>query len=140
MHKPQCLGRNFDEILRVIDSLQLTENYQVATPVNWKEGDDCVIVPSLKEPACYKTLTWLSRSGNKSSLAIHLYPSKTYLKLQALTETPGELCMFFRLFDDESKTYAYLTADPNTEKAVLVDPVSFPVERDAIAIFSKSFV
>lgn len=47
---PASTGRNFEEILRVIDSLQLTDGYQVATPVNWKDGDDCVIVPSLKDP------------------------------------------------------------------------------------------
>lgn len=47
---PASTGRNFEEILRVIDSLQLTDNYQVATPVNWKDGEDCVIVPSLKDP------------------------------------------------------------------------------------------
>ncbi|MGD1714066.1 peroxiredoxin [Hydrocoleum sp. CS-953] len=51
---PASTGRNFDEILRVIDSLQLTDNYQVATPVNWKDGDDCVIVPSLKDPEVLK--------------------------------------------------------------------------------------
>jgi GTP-binding protein HflX len=44
---PASTGRNFDEILRVIDSLQLTDNYQVATPVNWKDGEDCVVVPSI---------------------------------------------------------------------------------------------
>jgi alkyl hydroperoxide reductase subunit AhpC len=44
---PPSTGRNFDEILRVIDSLQLTDNYKVATPVNWKDGDDCVVVPSI---------------------------------------------------------------------------------------------
>ena len=48
---PAATGRNFDEILRVIDSLQLTDNYSVATPVDWKDGQDCVIVPSLKDPA-----------------------------------------------------------------------------------------
>ncbi|HUN60263.1 MAG TPA: peroxiredoxin [Candidatus Binataceae bacterium] len=47
---PQSTGRNFDEILRVIDSLQLTDNHSVATPANWKDGEDCVIVPSLKDP------------------------------------------------------------------------------------------
>lgn len=51
---PASTGRNFNEILRVIDSLQLTDNYQVATPVDWKDGDDCVIVPSLKDPEVLK--------------------------------------------------------------------------------------
>ena len=46
---PASTGRNFDEILRVIDSLQLTANYQVATPVNWKDGEDCIIVPSVPD-------------------------------------------------------------------------------------------
>jgi thioredoxin-dependent peroxiredoxin len=46
---PASTGRNFDEVLRVIDSLQLTDNYKVATPGNWKDGDDVVIVPSLKD-------------------------------------------------------------------------------------------
>jgi thioredoxin-dependent peroxiredoxin len=48
---PASTGRNFTELLRVIDSLQLTDNYKVATPVDWKDGDDCVIVPSLQDPA-----------------------------------------------------------------------------------------
>jgi thioredoxin-dependent peroxiredoxin len=47
---PASTGRNFDEILRVIDSLQLTDNYKVATPANWKDGGDCVIVPALTDP------------------------------------------------------------------------------------------
>src|ERR1700733_1837758 len=51
---PQSAGRNFDEILRVIDSLQLTDNHSVATPGNWKDGDDVVIVPSLKDPEVMK--------------------------------------------------------------------------------------
>ena len=46
---PASTGRNFDEILRVIDSLQLTDHHQVATPADWKDGDDCVIVPSISD-------------------------------------------------------------------------------------------
>ena len=48
---PASTGRNFDEILRVIDSLQLTDSHKVATPANWTDGDDVVIVPSLQDPA-----------------------------------------------------------------------------------------
>ena len=46
---PASTGRNFDEILRVIDSLQLTAKYQVATPANWKQGDDVIIVPAVTD-------------------------------------------------------------------------------------------
>lgn len=46
---PASTGRNFHEVLRVIDSLQLTDNYKVATPANWQDGDDVVIVPSIKD-------------------------------------------------------------------------------------------
>ena len=48
---PPATGRNFDEILRVIDGLQLTDNYSVATPADWKDGDDCVVVPSITTEA-----------------------------------------------------------------------------------------
>lgn len=48
---PASTGRNFAEILRVIDSLQLTDNYNVATPADWQQGGDCVIVPSITDPA-----------------------------------------------------------------------------------------
>jgi alkyl hydroperoxide reductase subunit AhpC len=46
---PQTAGRNFDEILRVIDSLQLTDSYSVSTPVNWNAGQDVIIVPSVSD-------------------------------------------------------------------------------------------
>jgi thioredoxin-dependent peroxiredoxin len=48
---PASTGRNFAEILRSIDSLQLTDDYKVATPVNWRHGDDVIIVPSITDPA-----------------------------------------------------------------------------------------
>lgn len=62
---PASTGRNFNEILRVIDSLQLTDSHKVATPANWVDGDDVVIVPSLKDeeeikrrfPKGYKAVT-----------------------------------------------------------------------------------
>ena len=61
---PASTGRDFGEILRVIDSLQLTDSYKVGTPVNWKPGDDVVILPALRDeedlkrrfPKGYKTL------------------------------------------------------------------------------------
>ena len=48
---PASTGRNFDEILRVIDSLQLTDSHKVATPADWRDGDDVVILPSIQDPA-----------------------------------------------------------------------------------------
>jgi alkyl hydroperoxide reductase subunit AhpC len=46
---PASTGRNFEEVLRVIDSIQLTENHKVATPVNWKNGEDVIIVPAVSD-------------------------------------------------------------------------------------------
>ncbi len=76
---PASTGRNFDEVLRVIDSLQLTAQYSVATPVNWKDGDDCIIVPSLSDedakakfPAGWNTI--------KPYLRLTPQPNKTQSK------------------------------------------------------------
>ena len=46
---PMTTGRNFDEILRVLDSMQLTAKHKVATPVNWQQGDDVIIVPTVSD-------------------------------------------------------------------------------------------
>jgi len=61
---PMTTGRNFDEILRVLDSIQLTTEFKVATPVNWKAGEDVIIVPTVTDedaqslfPSGYKTIT-----------------------------------------------------------------------------------
>lgn len=51
---PASTGRNFDEILRVIDSLQLTANYKVATPANWTDGKDCIVVPAVSDEDAQK--------------------------------------------------------------------------------------
>ena len=60
---PMSTGRNFDEIVRVLDSIQLTAKHKVATPVNWLQGQDVIIVPSVSDdeakqkfPAGWKTL------------------------------------------------------------------------------------
>jgi len=52
---PMTTGRNFDEVLRVIDSMQLTAKYKVATPVNWKQGDDVIIAGSVSDDDAKKT-------------------------------------------------------------------------------------
>lgn len=52
---PMTTGRNFDEILRVVDSMQLTAKYKVATPANWKKGDNVIIVPSVSDAEARET-------------------------------------------------------------------------------------
>ncbi len=73
---PPSTGRNFEEILRVIDSLQLTDNYSVATPVNWKDGEDCVIVPSVKDPEELKQKFPKGYTEVKSYLRMTPQPNK----------------------------------------------------------------
>ena len=48
---PMSTGRNFDEVMRLLDSIQLTAQHSVATPVNWKDGDDCIILPAVSDEA-----------------------------------------------------------------------------------------
>ena len=67
---PASCGRNFDELLRVIDSLQLTSKYKVATPANWKEGEDCIILPR----SATRKRSSSSRKGSRPSSRISAIP------------------------------------------------------------------
>lgn len=73
---PASTGRNFNEILRVIDSLQLTEYYSVATPANWEDGGDVVIVPSITDPEVLKTKFPKGYTAVKPYLRITPQPNK----------------------------------------------------------------
>ena len=58
---PASTGRNFDEILRVVDSLQLTAHHKLATPVNWQQGEDCIIVPTVSDEEAEQTFSDIRR-------------------------------------------------------------------------------
>src|SRR6516165_10911113 len=73
---PASTGRNFDEVLRVIDSLQLTDKYSVATGVDWKHGDNCIIIPSLTDPKVLKEKFPKGFSTVKPYLRLTPDPSK----------------------------------------------------------------
>ncbi|HVK60622.1 MAG TPA: peroxiredoxin [Bdellovibrionales bacterium] len=73
---PASTGRNFAEVLRVIDSLQLTDQHKVATPANWKQGDDVIIVPSLKDEAEINRLFPKGYKAVKPYLRITPQPNK----------------------------------------------------------------
>ncbi|XP_076315147.1 peroxiredoxin 6a [Tachypleus tridentatus] len=70
---PATTGRSFDEVLRVVDSLQLTENKKVATPVDWKQGGDCMVLPSVKD----EDIPTLFPAGVK---VVPMPSGKTYLR------------------------------------------------------------
>ncbi len=74
---PASTGRNFIEVLRVIDSLQLTDSHKVATPVNWKDGDDVIIVPSLQDKAEIDRLFPKGYKAVKPYLRITPQPNKS---------------------------------------------------------------
>ena len=74
---PASTGRNFHEILRVIDSLQLTDNYKVATPANWQDGEDVVIVPSIQDEAELKQRFPNGYKAIKPYLRLTKQPNRT---------------------------------------------------------------
>ncbi len=73
---PASTGRSFAEILRVIDSLQLTDGYKVATPANWKDGEDVVIIPSITDPDEIKKLFPKGHKEIKPYLRMTPQPNK----------------------------------------------------------------
>ncbi len=73
---PAATGRNFAEILRVIDSLQLTDKHKVATPANWKDGEDVIIVPAVKDEAEIQRLFPKGYKAVKPYLRITPQPNK----------------------------------------------------------------
>lgn len=73
---PPSAGRNFDEILRLLDSLQLTDTHKVATPVNWQNGEDVIIVPSITDPDELKQLFPKGYSEIKPYLRITPQPNR----------------------------------------------------------------
>ncbi|MCO8049012.1 peroxiredoxin [Acinetobacter towneri] len=74
---PASTGRNFHEILRVIDSLQLTDNYKVATPANWQDGEDVVIVPAIQDEAELKERFPSGYKAIKPYLRLTKQPNRT---------------------------------------------------------------
>ena len=74
---PASTGRNFHEILHVIDSLQLTDNYKVATPANWQDGEDVVIVPSIQDEAELKQRFPNGYQAIKPYLRLTKQPNRT---------------------------------------------------------------
>ena len=74
---PMTTGRNFDEVLRVIDSLQLTAKHKVATPVNWKRGDDVIIAGSVSDDEAREKLS------RRLGLAATVHPGRAGPELSA---------------------------------------------------------
>src|SRR5439155_24704079 len=94
---PMTTGRNFDEVLRVIDSLQLTANHKVATPVNWKQGEDVIIAGSVNNDQAKELFgEWKS--------------PKPYIRIVPQPEEPGA--------DPEARTVANLRAGAGGSKVV----------------------
>ena len=99
LNYPASTGRNFDEVIRVIDSLQLTAKHQVATPVNWKNGDDVIIVNSVtdeqakaKYPGGFKTVKPYLRTVAQPSVKLFLETTKPR-RASLAARLPGFCCL-----------------------------------------------
>ena len=86
---PMSTGRNFDEVLRVLDSLQLTAKHQVSTPVNWRPGDDVIISGSVSNDEAEK----IPGGGGRRSRTCGSSPSRSSLRLLTLVTVPRPLAI-----------------------------------------------
>ena len=127
---PMTTGRNFDEVLRVIDSLQLTAKHKVATPVNWKQGEDVIIAGSVSDDEAKQHLS------ERLEGAEALYPDRAAAeRSERVTasrrrKSDRRRRMIFRqLFDSVSGTYSYLIASRRGGEALIIDPVLEKVDR-----------
>ena len=78
---PMTTGRNFPELLRVIDSMQLTARHKVATPADWKQGDDVIILPSVSDEEAKRSMP---AAGNHPSLIFVSFPSRSSLAAECM--------------------------------------------------------
>ena len=89
---PMSTGRNFDEVLRVLDSMQLTAKHKVATPVNWKQGDDVIILPSVSNEEAQQK--YPARLEVAQALSAHRPPAEVGGKTRPATDFRGLTRMF----------------------------------------------